>query len=197
LRRYTRHIRIAAGILALSAGVLAAVRIGSPDPGAGSETLDDAALIADSTARSYEDLPLLTLPMDDDEVLTFRPVIITGYASRMAETDSTPALTASMTNVGPGCIALSRDLLRTFTPDAPFDFGDGVVIPGVGVFTVQDTMHPRWTNRADIWFEDSCRAVQWGCREALIARLPTPVEESSPLFALGLRVQDFSAIAHP
>ena len=35
------------------------------------------------------------------------------------ETDDTPFLTAMCTVTAPGVIALSRDLLRTFTPGAP------------------------------------------------------------------------------
>jgi 3D (Asp-Asp-Asp) domain-containing protein len=195
LQHCTRAIRVTAGILALSAGVLAALRISGPGTVADPEALADAALLADSSALPRDDeLALLSLPVTGDEELVFRPVIVTGYASRIAETDSTPALTASMTHVRPGCLALSRDLLRTFTPGAPFDFGDGVVIPGVGIFTVEDTMHPRWTNRADIWFADPRHAIRWGRRKALIARLPAPVEEASPLFALGPRVRDLTRI---
>lgn len=218
MQRSTRHFRLAAGILVLLAGALVTLRIGGTDPAAsdqagarnqaetrdrseadGDEALNVVELSADTAAQSQSDGSLaasISLPMPDDDALVFHPVIVTGYSSTVAQTDSTPNLTASMTLVGPGCLALSRDLLRTFTPDAPFDFGDGAVIPGVGLFIVQDTMHPRWTNRADIWFEDSCQAVTWGRRQVLIARLPSPVAESSPSLALGLHIRDFSHVAH-
>jgi hypothetical protein len=63
------------------------------------------------------------------------PVTVTGYSSTSDQTDTTPFITASNTRVRTGVIALSRDLLREFTPGAPFGYGDRVEIEGVGVFT--------------------------------------------------------------
>jgi 3D (Asp-Asp-Asp) domain-containing protein len=128
-----------------------------------------------------------TLPLSGGDTLAFRSVVVTGYTSSPHETDSTPFLTASMTRVRSGCLALSRDLLRSFTPGAPFDFGDWVVIPGVGLFIVEDTMNERWTNRADIWFADRREALRWGRRVAWIAPVPAPVEAGGSFLALGPR----------
>ncbi len=189
-------MRIVAASLALSAMALVALLIGGAGRGAGDIAREEPAVPADSSSPSQSESSSIVLPVAGDAALVFQQVVVTAYTSSSAETDSTPELTASMTRVGPGCLALSRDLLRTFTPDAPFDFGDGVVIPGVGVFIVQDTMHPRWTNRADIWFADASHAAAWGRRQTLIARLPAPVDESSPSLAVGLSVRDFSHIAH-
>ena len=72
--------------------------------------------------------------------------------------------------------------------DAPFDFGDYVMIPGVGVFIVEDTMHARWRNRGDIWFADRATALRWGRRRVWITRLPEPVPDAGGLFALGMRL---------
>jgi 3D (Asp-Asp-Asp) domain-containing protein len=126
---------------------------------------------------------LLTVTGGDS--LRFHRLVVTGYTSCPRETDSTPFVTASMTRVRTGCLALSRDLLRTFTEGAPFDFGDWVVLPGIGIFIVEDTMNVRWKNRADIWFPNRRQALSWGRRKALIARLPQPVEGGRGLFALG------------
>ncbi|MFH1143921.1 MAG: hypothetical protein V1774_05195 [Candidatus Eisenbacteria bacterium] len=129
-----------------------------------------------------------TLPLRNGLSLNFHRVTVTGFSSSAHETDDTPFLTASMTTVKDGCLALSRDLLRTFTPGAPFDFGDHVLIPGVGVFLVQDTMHERWRERADIWFADSRAALHWGRRRAWIGLLPLTSQENPALFAFGVRV---------
>lgn len=98
------------------------------------------------------------------------PVTVTGYSSTFDQTDSTPFLTASNRRVRPGIVALSRDLLREYTPGAPFSYGDKVEIRGVGVFTVEDTMNPRYEKRADIWFANRTQARQWGRQELCLAR---------------------------
>jgi len=98
-------------------------------------------------------------------------VTCTAYSSTPDQTDSTPFITASMQRVERGIIALSRDLLRRYTPGAPFDFGDHVELVGVGVFRVEDTMHRRWRNRADIWVHSKAEARQWGRRALLIGAL--------------------------
>ena len=87
------------------------------------------------------------------------PVMCTAYTSRVCETDSTPFVTASNTQVRPGVVALSRDLLQEHTPGAPFRYGDIVTIDG-RAYTVEDTMAPRWTRRVDIWMSqvDDARA---------------------------------------
>lgn len=205
MRFSARHIRIAAAVLALAAGALGALRVDQSDPGAAGKIRDVAApatdtTVADSSALTSVrpdtilDQPRVTLAVAGDLELHFLPVIVTGYASSEANTDSTPNLTATMTQTRPGCIALSRDLLRTFTPGAPFDFGDCVVIPDVGVFSVEDTMHPRWLGRADIWFADAQHALRWGRRPAMIARLPEVVEVNASLLAVGPQIRDLAPV---
>jgi len=99
-------------------------------------------------------------------------VTITGYGSSVEETDDSPLITAANTKAREGIIALSQDLLSEFTPGAPFSFHDIVEIPGLGRFSVEDTMHPRWTNRADIWFATREEAISWGRQTRRIYRLP-------------------------
>ncbi|MBD3161896.1 MAG: hypothetical protein GF346_06405 [Candidatus Eisenbacteria bacterium] len=101
----------------------------------------------------------------------FVRVTVTGYTSVPEQTDDTPFLTATLSPTRPGTLALSRDLLRTFTRGAPFDFGDRVLIPGMGIYVVEDTMHPRWAHRADIWFRDNETARRWGRRQVYLARV--------------------------
>jgi len=96
-------------------------------------------------------------------------VLATGYSSSIAETDSTPFVTAANTASRPGVLAVSQNLLREYTPGAPFSFGDRVKVYGVGDFIVEDSMNPRWTNRVDIWFADRDDAVRFGLREVVLS----------------------------
>ncbi len=89
-------------------------------------------------------------------------VSVSGYTSRICETDSTPFITAANTLTRPGVVALSRDLLKRYTPGAPFDFGDVVHLAGIGDFVVEDAMAGRWQRRADIWFQGLAEAKAFG-----------------------------------
>jgi 3D (Asp-Asp-Asp) domain-containing protein len=127
----------------------------------------------------------------DYPVHLFRfPVTVTAYSSTRDQTDSTPFITASNTQVRPGIVALSRDLLREFTPGAPFAFGDTVEIEGVGTFIVEDTMNARYRMRADIWYSSRHDARDWGKRRLYLARpVGDPRALSAPdlpLFAIAL-----------
>ena len=118
----------------------------------------------------------------------FQSIEVTAYTSCPSETDSSPARTASNTIPKPGTIALSRDLLRTFTPGAPFDFGDKLLIPGVGVFEAHDTMHPRWKGKADIWFTTQKKARAWGHRTVFVTEVGDNIPtRANPFMAEKLR----------
>jgi len=105
------------------------------------------------------------------------PVTVTGYSSCIGETDDSPLVTASNTTVRRGIIALSRDLLREFTPGAPFGFGDLVELEGAGVFRVEDTMAQRHRRRVDIWFSSKAAATRWGKQYLVLARLNQESEQ--------------------
>jgi len=92
-------------------------------------------------------------------------VVATGYSSSVFETDATPFTTAANTATREGILALSRDLLREFTPGAPFSYGDRVHVSGLGDFLIEDVMNARWTNRIDIWFPSRLDAIHFGLRE--------------------------------
>jgi 3D (Asp-Asp-Asp) domain-containing protein len=116
-------------------------------------------------------------------------VTCTAYSSTIAQCDSTPFETATLKRPRRGYLALSRDLIATFTPGAPFDFGDRVEIIGLGVYQVEDTMNARWRLRADLWVPSTGEAISFGRRTVLLARLAerpvdmalatNPVAESS------------------
>jgi 3D (Asp-Asp-Asp) domain-containing protein len=96
------------------------------------------------------------------------PVVVTGYSSSVWETDSTPFITAANTRTRHGIVALSRDLLRRYNPEAPFSFGDVVHISGLGDFIVEDSMNGRWRRRVDVWFPSRSAAVEFGRRELIL-----------------------------
>jgi 3D (Asp-Asp-Asp) domain-containing protein len=96
------------------------------------------------------------------------PVVATGYSSTIWETDSTPFVTAANTRTRYGIVAMSRDLLRRYTPGAPFNFGDVVHLSGLGDFVVEDSMNARWRRRVDVWFPSRTAAVTFGRRNAII-----------------------------
>jgi len=113
---------------------------------------------------------------------TLLRVLATAYSSAVEETDDSPGLTATNAATRQGIIALSRDLLREFTPGAPFGFGDHVEIPGVGRFVVEDTMSPRYAHRVDIWCPTRDEAMAWGTRHVHIrATHPRKVDAASQI----------------
>lgn len=80
----------------------------------------------------------------------------TGYSSTVDQTDDTPFETASGRTVKDGVIACN------FLP-----FGAKVKFPeiyGDKVFTVEDRMAKRYTDRVDIWFETRSEALNFGIK---------------------------------
>lgn len=139
-----------------------------PDAGV---VISEAASLRGSLDRYYR----------GDEMLNGREiavsVTVSGYTSRSCETDSTPNITAAMTSTRRGVIALSRDLVRRYTPGAPFEFGDVVHLNGIGDFVVEDSMNERWSRRADIWFESVPEARHFGRRHAMLTGPYGPVDD--------------------
>ncbi len=85
---------------------------------------------------------------------------ITGYSSTPEETDDTPFITASGALTRPGVVAAN------FLP-----FGTKVRIPalfGDRVFTVEDRMHARNSDKVDIWFSSKEEALNFGRRSASV-----------------------------
>jgi len=111
------------------------------------------------------------VPVYDDEGNILLKVLATGYSSSIIETDDTPHITAANTRTRLGIVALSRDLLRPYTPDAPFAFGDHIYVSGMGEFIVEDSMHRRWHKRMDIWFPSRQEAFDFGKRNLYISKL--------------------------
>jgi len=169
LKDSTRGLRIqrALGVVLLAAGgLLLGFRPAPPGPA----PAPGVSVPGGIPAWSLSVVPAAVASRAPRELFRI-PVVITGYSSTVDQTDDTPFLTAANTRVRRGVIALSRDLLREFTPGAPFAFGDVLEVEGVGTFKVEDTMAERYRQRADIWFSTRAAARQWGRRDLKVARL--------------------------
>jgi 3D (Asp-Asp-Asp) domain-containing protein len=181
--RLPRGVRAAAVILSL-AGLIGGVRVldaqiaGIAEPvsigGVASESLQVSVPEPTASQTVTQDpapTAMIVERLPKGDAHRFLMVTVTGYTSRNGAAEERTPLTAVSRLPRPGTIALSRDLLRNFTPGAPFSFGDRVVIPGMGIYVVEDTMHPRWTHKADIWFTDGATARRWGNRDVYITRI--------------------------
>ena len=74
--------------------------------------------------------------------------------------------TAIGTRIRPGIVAVSRDLLKS-----GWNFGDKVHIEGLGVFTIEDTMHQRHRRSIDVAVPDRKEAEKIGKRRAIVVTL--------------------------
>lgn len=87
-------------------------------------------------------------------------VILSAYSSTADQTDATPFIMASGKHVYDGAIA------SNFLP-----LGALVRIPklfGSKIFTVEDRMHKRFSDRVDVWMETRQEAISFGLRSAEI-----------------------------
>ena len=152
--RLPRGVRAAAIVLSL-AGLIGGVRVldaqiaGIADPvtlaGVESESLQVSVsepMISQPVTTSPPPNVMIVESLPKGDTHRFLMVKVTGYTSGKGSADEAAPLTAVSRHPRPGTIALSRDLLRNFTPGAPFSFGDRVVVPGMGIYVVEDTMHP-------------------------------------------------------
>jgi 3D (Asp-Asp-Asp) domain-containing protein len=73
-------------------------------------------------------------------------------------------ITSSGRRVQTGMIALSRDLERNMN----MEFGDRVLLHGMGVFEFQDRMAPRWNKKADIYLDSQGKARRFGLKRYIV-----------------------------
>ncbi len=95
------------------------------------------------------------------------PVKVTAYNPTKEQCDADPFITASLTRVEDGIIALSRDLEQTLH----LKFGDLVTLKTpeggtLGTFRFQDRMNKRWQRRVDIFMWEKSEAVKFGIKTA-------------------------------
>ena len=110
-----------------------------------------------NAAWSYKDVitPInVSSPLEQKTI----KVILTAYSSTFDQTDDTPFVTASNTHVRDGIIAANF-----------LAFGTKVQIPeifGDKVFTVEDRMAKKHSEKIDIWFAERRSAEKFGVQEA-------------------------------
>lgn len=113
-----------------------------------------------SYAYSYGSALVNQSPVSSSKSSWLTKIKVTGYSSRIEETDETPFITASGTTVRPGVIAANW-----------LPFGTKVRIPDVfgnRVFVVEDRMHRRNSDKMDIWFPTTEEALRFGVQSTRV-----------------------------
>ena len=113
--------------------------------------------------QSTSSAALVSEPTLSVSHLQIKKVWITAYSSTPDETDDTPFITASGTQVRDGIVATNL-----------LPFGTKIKIPalfGNKVFTVEDRMHARKRNVVDVWMSSKEHALQFGSSYTEIAVL--------------------------
>jgi 3D (Asp-Asp-Asp) domain-containing protein len=128
------------------------------------EGLDDLPMAEDNSVVALaENTATTSREITDAEAEQAKkiPVVVTAYSSTPWETDDTPFITASGTEVRDGVVA--NNLLP---------FGTRIRIPelyGDKIFTVEDRMHLRKSiYQVDIWFPYTSEAINFGVKSASI-----------------------------
>ena len=104
----------------------------------------------------------------EDKLLKYR-ITLSHYTASVDETDSTPNKTATGTKPVVGrTLAVSRDLFKYLR-------GKRVWIEGLGIFTIEDTMDPRFTNKGDLLVKTKSEAKKLGVKKVTMIVLPDKV----------------------
>ncbi len=108
-----------------------------------------------ATSQGSSLLPIAP-PKGPDLVIRTVSVVVTAYSSTTWQTDDSPFITASGTNVREGVVAAN------FLP-----IGTRIKLPdlyGDKIFVVEDRMHPRQKYVVDIWFPSYSEALNFGAK---------------------------------
>ena len=145
-----------------------AVTMNSNTPEGLSNQLDEASPNQMIKIQEYsilglnqDDLKVLTvgselLPSANDKKPRIMRVSVSAYTSEVAQTDSSPCITANGFNV---CKHGEEDVIATNM----LPFGTKVKISGSDkIYTVQDRMNERYQNHIDIWMKDKDDAIKFG-----------------------------------
>jgi len=92
---------------------------------------------------SFQYLPIIKSRIKAHEWISVK---ITAYRPIASQTDTSPDFTSINTPAVMGICAVSQDLLS----DGIFNYGDILIVPGLGVYTVMDTMNIRHKKSIDI-----------------------------------------------
>lgn len=100
------------------------------------------------------------------EAKTVKLCTVTAYSPTKRECDDTPWLAASGKRPRVGTVAVSRNLFYS-----GWVFGSRIYIEGLGIYRINDLMHPRWENRIDVFLESERLARRFGRREVKVVLL--------------------------
>jgi 3D (Asp-Asp-Asp) domain-containing protein len=126
------------------------------------------SVMADAEQRTYRQPP--ASPTEVAQKHTTAPqrrlsVTVGAYSPRRKETQGNPRDTASGAQVQSGVIALSRDVERALG----VEFGDQVMVEGVGTFVFHDRMAAHKKRRVDIFMESTAAAREFGEKPAYVS----------------------------
>ena len=96
--------------------------------------------------------------------VTMSIVTVTAYYPRVYCKHTPVGYTTSGVKVSEGMLAVSRDVEKNLN----LEFGDRVMLHGMGVFEFQDRMHPRMTNKVDVFMKSKQKAVRFGVRRYVV-----------------------------
>ena len=101
--------------------------------------------------------------LTEEKIFKILDVEMTAYEPVESQTDDTPLVMASGKQItekelkGLNTVAVSRDLLQKFNPEAPLKLGETIWISVI----IEDVMHKRFTNSVDLLMEEG-RAKDFG-----------------------------------
>ena len=124
---------------------------------------DDIRALISNKPENRQNLPVV---VGGDSLLSLNQllppktmtIVLTAYSSTPDQTDDTPFITASNTRVRDGVVAANF-----------LAFGTRVKIPslfGDKIFTVEDKMAEKHSDKIDIWFPERYLAKNFGIQEA-------------------------------
>lgn len=96
--------------------------------------------------------------------VTMSIVTVTAYHPGVYCRGSRKGITASGQKVKEGMIAVSRDVERKLN----LDFGDRVLLHGIGVFDFQDRMASRCRAKVDIFMNCKRKAIRFGVHRYVV-----------------------------
>lgn len=96
--------------------------------------------------------------------VTMSVVTVTAYHPGVTAPGSPKGVTASGRKVAEGMIAVSRDVEKSLN----LDFGDRLLLHGLGVFDFQDRMHARCRQKVDIFMKTYKKARRFGVRRYVV-----------------------------
>lgn len=124
----------------------------------------------EATEKDVERLEAALISRTQEETLQQAGAInvtASAYSPRICETRGDPWETATQTRPRDGhTIAVSRDLAKKHSL-----LGKRVLIPGIGVRTVEDLMNARFRNSIDVFFKDTGEAIEFGRQARIIIPL--------------------------